>query len=286
LVKRNPLQATGVQYFSGAEQSALDRQLVATDGVGLPLDPEKRGATLKLLDSILDQLAQYRAQDLTPTQRVSAASMEFLLKDARAAADYADTQFIFDQFRGMQVGLVNGLSQTHPIRNAQDIDNYLERLKQVGGIIDQGIAAAEIQEKKGLLPPKFIIQATLDGLDRFLKDAPAQNVLVVSLAARAEKLPVVPPDRDKSLALAQEIVATSVQPAFQRIKIMLTRQLAKATDDAGLWRLPKGDAAYRLRLHSNTTTDLTPRPDPRPGSKASRQDRSRDGSDPQAAGPC
>ena len=39
---------------------------------------------------------------------------------------------VFDQFSGLQVGFVNFLSQTHPIRNARDIENYLARLIRAG----------------------------------------------------------------------------------------------------------------------------------------------------------
>jgi uncharacterized protein (DUF885 family) len=37
----------------------------------------------------------------------------------------------------------------------------------------------------------------------------------------------------------------------------LQEQLPKSTDDAGLWRLPRGGEAYANALHRNTTTDLT-----------------------------
>jgi uncharacterized protein (DUF885 family) len=38
---------------------------------------------------------------------------------------------------------------------------------------------------------------------------------------------------------------------------VLAEQLPVSTDDAGLWRLPQGEAAYRYALGSNTTTTLS-----------------------------
>jgi uncharacterized protein (DUF885 family) len=258
-VRRNPAVATGTQYFSGAEQDAFDRQLIATDGVGMPVDPERRAETLRLLDDIRAQLKLYDRARLTPTQRVSADSLEWGLDEFRKSADIADTQFEFDQFRGMQVSLINFLTQTHPIRNARDIENYLVRLKLVAGVLDSGITVAEKQERKGILPPKFIIQATIDGIDRFMADQPARNVLVASLGSRAEKLKDLSPELLKAdLADAENTVRTSILPAFGRVRAMLARQLPKATDDAGMWRLPGGAEAYKQRLHAQTTTDMTP----------------------------
>lgn len=258
-VRRNPAVATATQYFSGAEQAAFDRQLIATDGVGMPIDPKARAATLELLDHIRAQLKLYDRAKLTPTQRASASSLDWQLEDIKQSVGIADTQFEFDQFRGMQVNLINFMTQTHPIRNAEDIDSYLARLKLIGGIIDQGMTIAEAQEKKGVLPPKFIIEATIKGIDVFMADSPAQNVLVASLAQRAEKVKDLPPDSLKSsLAGAEDSVKTGILPAFQRLRAMLARQSAKAKDDAGMWALPGGEAAYRVRLHAQTTTEMTP----------------------------
>jgi uncharacterized protein (DUF885 family) len=258
-VRRNPAVATATQYFGGAEQDRFDSQLIATDGVGMPIDPKRRAATLKLLAHIRAELKRYDRASLTPVQRVSADSLDWALADIRKSVDIADTQFEFDQFRGMQVNLINFMTQTHPIRNARDIESYLTRLALVGGIIDQGLTVALMQEKKGILPPKFILQATIDGIDRFMADEPGKNVLVASLAARAEKVKDLPPETLKSdLAAAEATVANSVLPAFKRLRATLVGQLAKATDDAGMWRLPGGDAAYKVRLHAQTTTDMTP----------------------------
>ncbi len=68
---------------------------------------------------------------LTPVQRVSAASLDWQLHDAIRMASVSDQRFVFDQFRGLRVALVNFLSQVHPLRSARDVDNYLVRLRRV-----------------------------------------------------------------------------------------------------------------------------------------------------------
>ena len=47
-------------------------------------------------------------------------------------------------------------------------------------------------------------------------------------------------------------------PAYARLDALLADQLPQSTDDAGVWRLPDGDAYYRWALRHHTSTDLGP----------------------------
>ncbi len=260
-VRADPMSATASQYFSGAEQDALDRKLNAKDPGGTPLDAKERQARTERARAALVRLAAYSAADLSPVQRVSRAVLVWRLEDVLRQTELADQRFVFDQFRGLQVSLVNFLSQTHPVRNARDIENYLERLKQVAPVLDMGIAEAKTRAAAGVVPPKFILKSTLDGIDRFLAAEPAKNVLVTSLderAAKLDKLPALSAEaRAASVAAATKIVGDEIIPAFGRVRALLAEQMKTATDDAGLWRLPRGAQAYAAALLSNTTTDLT-----------------------------
>jgi uncharacterized protein (DUF885 family) len=258
-MRANPTAATSQQYFSGEEQDALDRELTAADAqFGMPLAPQELAAYVARARGGIAGLKAFPRAALTPVQRVSAASLDWQLHDAIRMAAVSDQRFVFDQFRGLQVALVNFLSQVHPLRTARDVDNYLVRLRRVAPVLDEGIAVAEARAAKGTVPPKFILVATIDGIDRFLGAAPADNVLVTSLATRAQKISALPPaERDAAVAAATQVVGESIRPAFQRVRDLLAAELPAATDDAGLWRLPHGAEAYAAALHVNTTTELT-----------------------------
>jgi uncharacterized protein (DUF885 family) len=259
-MRADPTAATAQQYFSGSEQDALDRQLTAKDfQYGTPLDPAERAVYVERARAALEELQRYPRRNLDPQQRISAAVLDWQLGDAVRAAQTADDRYVFEQFRGLQIGLVNFMSQTHPIRNARDIDNYLARLAQMGPVLDRGIEQATAREQQGVIPPRFILHATIDGIDRFLAAPAAQNVLVASLDQRAAKLKDLPAaDRAAAVAAAGKIVTDSVLPAFHRVRDLLASELAQSTDDAGLWHLPHGAEAYAAALHVNTTTEMTP----------------------------
>ena len=251
-MRANPIAATFQQYLPAAEQDALDRQLT-------PNTKEYRAERIAAAKAALAELAKLDRAALTPEQRVSAAVVEWSLRGTVDSEPFADFNFVFSQFTGLHVGLVNFLSQSHPIRNPRDIENYLARLELVAGSMDQGIANAKETAARGFLMPKFITTAALGQFERFLSNEPAKNVLVASLEDRAAKLKEVSAEqRAAFVAAAEKIVAESVLPAFRRAQAMLHEQLPLTTDDAGLWRLPGGDQAYANALRRFTTTDYSP----------------------------
>ena len=250
-VQRDPELATTTQYFEGAEQDALDRQLT-------PVTQSFRAERVAMAKHGLTELDRFDAAELNESQSISAAMLRWQLEDIVRAEAFEDYHLIFQQFSGLQVQLVNFLSQTHPIRNRRDIQNYLVRLQLVAAQIDEGIAQAKERAARGFLPPDFIIQSTVAQFDRFLAGSPAQNVLVSSLRERAGKLSSVSSEQLQQFAAkAEQIVQDSIQPAFVRARTLLQDQAAMAKSDAGWCRFPHGDDAYAEALHHATTTELT-----------------------------
>src|SRR6202035_4352580 len=123
------------------------------------------------------------------------------------------------------------------------------RLGLVARELDLGIAETRKQEEKGIVLPRFLLQAVLGQLDRLLEPEPATNVLVTSLDERVARLKnVSATDRAASRAEAEKIVREAVVPAFGRVRALLAAEVPNATDDAGLWRLPRGANAYASAL--------------------------------------
>lgn len=158
------------------------------------------------------------------------------------AEPFEDHRFVFDQFRGLHVRLVQFLTQIHPIRNRRDAENYLARLGEVAGQIDEGIAHAKDTAERGFLMPDFITRSAIGTFDRFLAGGPAQNVLVTSLDQRAAKVQeLAAADRQILVGSAEKTVRESFIPAFERARALLQEQLARTGEDAGLWRLLRGE---------------------------------------------
>ena len=253
-VRLNPQVATESQYFSGAEQAALDRQLGQTYGVKAAQERAefaRRG---------LEELQRFPAAKLTARQRTSAAVIQWSLEDAVRGAAFAQHRFIFEQIGGLHLEIVRFLTSTHPIRNARDVENYLARLALVAPRIDEGIAEAKAAAAAGMIPPRFILQRVIEQLVGFTAQQPADNPFVSTLDQRVATLgaAVSAEKRAKFVAAAEKEVAAAIIPAYQRVRALLAAQLQGATDDAGVWRLPHGADHYANSLESLTTTQLTP----------------------------
>jgi uncharacterized protein (DUF885 family) len=249
-VRLNPQLATSTQYFSGAEQEKLDHQLT-------PLTDMQRQKMRDLARKGVAQLDKYLAGSLDEDQRVSAATMRWSLAKVVEGERFEDYNFVFSQFSGVHVGLVNFLTQTHPLRRASDVDSYLARLDQVSSRIDEALARGRRAAAKSLIPPRFILERAQDQVNNFLKADAAQNVFVTSLEKRSASLQDLSPQaRADALARATRIVQEKIIPAYGRVKGFMAEIHPRTGDVAGISRLPNGAAAYAHYLSNFTSTNL------------------------------
>ena len=250
-VRLRPERATVAQYFSGAEQGALDRQLN-------PVTPAQRAKEAALARRGLAQVEKWLKGPLDETQRISAATMRWNLQTAIDGERYQDYNFMFAQFNGIHTGLVTFMSETHPMRNAADVNAYLARLDQLGQRIDEGIAISRAAVARQLIPPRFILERAQAQVDNFLKPAPEANVLVAALSKRSAAIAdLTPQAREVALARATSTVRERIIPAYQRLQAYLAEVQPRTGDVAGISRLPDGAAAYAQALATYTGTRLT-----------------------------
>ncbi|HEY4082552.1 MAG TPA: DUF885 domain-containing protein [Burkholderiaceae bacterium] len=251
-VRSEPVQATLSQYFQGEEQATLDGKLAPINKAWQLQEQARRR-------ELLADLKSFNREQLTAAQRTSAALIGWSLEQDIAGADFIDDRFVFNQMSGLQVSFVGFMSQQQPLRNARDVQSYLERLAAAGAVIDEGVELTKTSQEHGVLMPRFITEKVIAQFDRFLADAPNKNLLVTSFSERLARLNDVSPEqREAARAQAEKIVAESVIPAYRRALALLQSQLPLMNNDAGLWRLPNGDKVYAAALRRATTTDYTP----------------------------
>ena len=250
-VRMNPELATATRYFSGPEQDALERQLT----------PQTRAWRLKrvaLAQQGLAGLKKFDLNSLTQTQRVSAQLMQWQLQAVVNESKYWDYYFPLEQFQGANVQLVEALTLRHPMVTAHDAENFVVRAKQIAPRMEEALAESRRLVGKRLLPPRFILQATVSSMHTFA-DVPAeQNPLVVVFAQKAANIKDLSADKRTSLqAQLTRTVSDSVYPSWRRGIALLDAALPQSTDDAGVWRFANGDAIYKEALARFTTTDLS-----------------------------
>jgi uncharacterized protein (DUF885 family) len=251
-VRHDPDLATATRYFSGAEQDRLERQVT-------PRTLDWRRDRIGRARQGLAGLRRFDRARLTDAQRISADVMEWQLDMKVREEPFLDYSFPLQQMNGVNVDLVEGLTVRHPLLTERDAENYIAALGEVAARIDEATTDARRLEAKKIIPPRFILAATIRQMQSFAGMAPAQNPFVTAFADRMATVDSVPVARRQQLrSEAQSIVESRIYPAWTRAIALLQAQSGRATDDAGLWRLKGGPDAYAYFLGYYTTTTLTP----------------------------
>ena len=179
-VRGDPNLASRTTYFEGEEQDQLDRRLT-------PVTREYALERVALAKRGLEQLRKFDRAEMTDVQRVSAEVMEWQLRaivDGEAFLDFDLPPL--NQFRGANTVVPNVLLNFHRLASARAAENYVARLAEVDDRMDEAIAEARRLERKGILPPRFILDATRQQMLRFSDSSPGQSPLVTNLARKTE----------------------------------------------------------------------------------------------------
>ena len=253
-VDENPQGASSLGLDKGA-RAALKSQLNDYSGAG-------KAARLAKLKDRLARLRRIDRKALSPTSALDYDVVEY---DLSRTAE-SETRFTFGSARGnfqpyvitQQQGpyrdIPDFMDSTHKIVTADDAEAYLARLSAFPKALDDSLARQMADAARGIFAPDFALDVTLQQLNA-LRGIPADRTVLVESLVRRSKAAGLTGDYGPR---AIKIVETAVFPAFDRHIAAVTALRAKASHDAGVWRLPDGDAYYAAGVKSSTTTELTP----------------------------
>jgi len=159
---------------------------------------------------------------------------------------------------GVQVDLIHFLCNDHKIKGRRSARRYIQRLKKVPLKFTGLLESLQLREANGVIPPRFVIEKSLQQIENFLAAEPEATPLYTSFMERASET-----GRFGESALlrwgeqVQAAIIDDVTPAYQTLRVALEGLREKATEDDGVWRLPEGLDYYAFLLRYHTTTDLS-----------------------------
>ncbi len=227
------------------------------------LSDESSAGVAKAKAVTQDQLARMARIDRNALSADGKINYDTVLYTRRSAASiqdfdyggqsYGPSPYVVSQLTGAYQSIPDFLDTKHRIDTATDAEAYLSRLDAFATQIDDNTERMKHDAGVGVVPPDFVLDLALTQMA--VTRAPAdQNLLVTSIARRtaAKGIP------GEWAARATALYNDKVGPALDR-QIAETRRLrAGATHDAGVWRLPRGEAFYAAALKSTTTVSMTP----------------------------
>lgn len=207
----------------------------------------------------LEILLSYGKEDLSGQELISFEILEWSFGLKISGEKFLFHDYPANQLFGVQSQLPTFLATQHPIKSSQDVENYIARLEVVPKKIDQLIEGILYRDRKGILPPDFILDRLISEVEGFIKVPAKENILYTAFGEKIEKINSISSDlKDQSLARVQQSIESGVYPSYSKLLNLFLEQRKRADSKAGVWKLPDGDAYYSHELKKHTTTELNP----------------------------
>lgn len=165
------------------------------------------------------------------------------------------TPYPIIQNSGPTVDVPNFLNSQQPVDNAQDAEAFLTRLASAKIALDGALESYRHGVQEGAIPPDFIVDRSLAVAESFAEPEAGQNAIYLSFKERLEAAGIENSQEYADRAL--RIIDTDVIPAYERIAAYLGEIRSSAPHDAGVWRLPNGEALYAAMIRHMTDSNLS-----------------------------
>ena len=250
-IDESPERATNLGLDKGARA-----------GLSSKLSEAGPDAIRKDRDKAISRWAELRAFDQTGLSEAGALNYAIASFGRQTSAETArfaygagpgrPSPYVVTQLSGAYFSTPDFMDNQHRIEDAAGADAFLSRLDAFAGVLDGETAKIREDAGQGVIPPDFIIDRMLPQI-RTLRDTSAADMsMIKSLARKAGALNLSGYD-----ARAVALVDQKIKPALARQIEALEKIRPDAVHDAGVWRLPDGEAFYAAGLKSNTTTTLS-----------------------------
>ncbi|HEX6572134.1 MAG TPA: DUF885 domain-containing protein [Steroidobacteraceae bacterium] len=157
----------------------------------------------------------------------------------------------------------SGLTSIHRIadvvvfRSVKDYEQWLARMNGVEAPMAQVIELMSEGVRRGLVPPKVLMQRLPKQIDAQIVTDPTKSPFYDLFAKLPDTIPAA--ERARLQAAARTAIATHIVPAYTRLKRYVDEEyLPKSRETVGIWDTPNGEQRYVELARFYTTTDLTP----------------------------
>lgn len=207
----------------------------------------------------LQTLRSYDRSGMDPEARLSAEVLDWFLDDRVRGGRFLFHDYPLNAFQGLQGTLPDFMLNVHPLDDAEGAGNYVKRLVAMGPALDQVAEGVRFRAARGVIPPRFVVEAVQEEVADLLATPPERHPLATHLEEHSRAIPDLDAERRADLLDdADAALREVVYPAYERIGALLEELAPRAGDEAGVWSLPDGEAYYAWALRHHTTTELSP----------------------------
>ena len=258
LLRDYPENATGLGIDRG-KRAGLKSRLADRSAVGQRAIAQRAQARLKRLQAIdpatLSEATRIDVDVMRTSHEFALAGFAFPYGDVTTLNQswaYRNAPYVVSQNTGAFLEIPNMLDDRHTVDTPADAQAYLSRMEVYAGQLDGETERLKAAAARKVIAPDFLLDQALSQMKMARGGEVADWLLVRSLAKRTQNMP------GAFAKQAEQIARDKVRPALDRQFDELTAHRQWATGDAGVWKLPDGDAYYAWALSAGTTTHMTP----------------------------
>lgn len=165
--------------------------------------------------------------------------------------------FIINQINGPLIDVPSRIVTNHRIENLKAAEDYLERLKAFNGFVQSVVAKLAADTDSGWIPPKVIIEKSIQTLSDFIAPEVTDHPLYTVYADKLNQLTSVTNEqRQNLLSEAKDLIERNVYAAYGLVIELQQQLLSKAPTAAGIWAQPNGAAFYQDAIAMLADTEL------------------------------
>ena len=206
----------------------------------------------------LDTLKGYKVNKLSSNQLITHKIAVFDTEiDIERFERFRYHSYPFNQISGNHLNLVEFMTDTHPIRNGQEAEDYIARVKMFDDALQANLIWLEEQKKLGIFAPKFVFDHVIGQLRELIGYKDSENPLMQIFIKKINEIDISEAEKNRLLQELSITIETEVKSGFKLILEFMLENYENANLHHGVWSLPEGDDFYSLRLKSYTTTDYS-----------------------------
>ena len=198
-----------------------------------------------------DMLKSYRYNRQTPKQQISTKVLDFYWETAVYMLQYNHILYCnypINHLNGAHISFIDFMLNNHEIKDLEDAENYLERLKNAPIKLRQMINKFEYHT----MPPAPIIDKIILQVEDFIAPEPSQNLLYRDFQFKIDKVTNLPEQGKMELEYELKIlIEDEIIPAYTFLLQELKQAKKRSVTSAGLWQLETGELYYNdlVKLH-------------------------------------
>lgn len=217
--------------------------------------------------SVAEMQRSFDYTKLTPEAKTSWDVWIYQLRQAEAAVPFRDNAYIFDQMSAIHAFFPQLLIAFHQVDNADDMNAYVNRIRESGRALRQLIEIAKHNAVEGVRPPRFAYGFVIDESTKIVTGAPfddsgTDSAVWADVKSKLDALQKAGTIDAAKASAIQDAARTALTGPFREAYAALIAwqkaDMVNAPETSlGVGSLPNGAAYYAERLANQTTTTLS-----------------------------